>query len=91
MRKDMSAGVVAALLMPLPNLAEAASLQVAPVTLEIPAPGASATIKLRNEATTALNAQVRVFRWTQVNGELRLRVTSSSVCERSIKGANCSK
>jgi fimbrial chaperone protein len=79
MRKYMSAGVVAALLVPLPNLAEAASLQVAPVTLEIPAPGASATLKLRNEGTTVLNAQVRVFRWTQVNGEEKLEPTDAVV------------
>ena len=79
MRKYMSAGLVAALLMPLPKLAEAASLQVAPVTLEIPAPGASATIKLRNEGTAPLNAQVRVFRWTQVNGEEKLEPTDAVV------------
>jgi fimbrial chaperone protein len=84
MRMYMSAGVAAALLMPLPELAEAASLQVAPVILEIPAPGASATIKLRNEGTTALNAQVRVFRWTQVNGEEKLEPTDAVVASPPI-------
>lgn len=46
----------------------AASLQVAPVSVEVPAPGAAATLKLRNEGTKPLDAQIRIFRWTQVDG-----------------------
>ena len=47
---------------------QAASLQVAPVLVEVPAPGATSTLKLHNEGTTPLDAQIRIFRWTQVNG-----------------------
>ena len=46
----------------------AASLQVAPVLVEVPAPGAAATLKLRNEGNRPLNAQIRIFQWTQVDG-----------------------
>jgi fimbrial chaperone protein len=62
-----------------PSPSPAASLQVAPVSIEVPAPGAAATIKLRNEGTTVLNAQIRVFRWTQTNGEERLEPTDDVV------------
>jgi len=74
-----SAAWLTALPMSLPTPAGAASLQVAPVTLEIPAPGASATIKLRNEGGAALHAQIRVFRWTEVNGEEKLEPTDDVV------------
>jgi fimbrial chaperone protein len=47
---------------------QAASLQVAPVLVEVPAPGATASVKLRNEGTKPLDAQIRIFRWTQVDG-----------------------
>ena len=47
---------------------QAASLQVAPVLVEVPAPGATSTLKLHNEGTKPLDAQIRIFRWTQVNG-----------------------
>ncbi len=47
---------------------QAASLQVAPVSVEVPAPGATATLKLRNEGNRPLDAQIRIFRWTQVDG-----------------------
>ena len=48
---------------------QAASLQVAPLLVEVPAPGATSSLTLRNEGAKALNAQVRVFRWTQADGE----------------------
>lgn len=47
---------------------QAASLQVAPVLVEVPAPGATSSLKLHNEGTKPLDAQIRIFRWTQVNG-----------------------
>jgi fimbrial chaperone protein len=50
------------------GLPQAASLQVAPVLVEVPAPGATATLKLRNEGTKPLDAQIRIFQWTQVDG-----------------------
>jgi len=47
---------------------QAASLQVAPVLVEVPTPAATSTLKLRNEGTKPLDAQIRIFRWTQVDG-----------------------
>jgi fimbrial chaperone protein len=47
---------------------QAASLQVAPVLVEVPTPGATAILKLRNEGAKPLDAQIRIFRWTQVDG-----------------------
>src|SRR5450755_3376846 len=49
-------------------ISQAASLQVAPVSVEVAAPGAASTLKLRNEGAQPLDAQIRVFRWTQVDG-----------------------
>ena len=57
----------------------AASLQVSPVSVEVIAPAAAATITLRNEGDTPLNAQIRVFRWTEVDGEEKLEATDEFV------------
>lgn len=73
----VAALVAACLLFPAPL--RAASLQVAPVNIEVQAPGATATLKLRNEGTAPLNAQIRVFRWIQVNGEEKLEPTDDVV------------
>jgi fimbrial chaperone protein len=55
---------------------QAASLQVAPVLVEVPAPGAAATLRLRNEGNRPLDAQIRIFQWTQVDGEDKLTPTN---------------
>jgi fimbrial chaperone protein len=47
---------------------QAASLQVAPVLVEVPAPAAAASLKLQNQGGKPLEAQIRIFRWTQVDG-----------------------
>jgi fimbrial chaperone protein len=59
--------------------AGAAALQVAPVLLDIPAPGATSTVTLRNEGPRPLNAQIRVFRWTQENGQDKLEPVTDVV------------
>lgn len=59
--------------------ASAASLQVAPLMLEVAAPGAASNLTLRNEGPRPINAQVRVFRWTQVDGEDVLEPTNAVV------------
>ena len=61
------------------STAHAAALQVAPVRFEIPAPVANATLTVRNEGPTPLNAQTRVFRWTQVDGKETLEPTDAVV------------
>jgi fimbrial chaperone protein len=50
----------------------AATLQVAPVLVEIPAPGATAALSLKNEGDKPIDAQIRVFRWTQADGAEKL-------------------
>lgn len=50
----------------------AATLQVAPVLVEVPAPGATATLSLKNEGDKPIDAQIRVFRWSQVDGMEKL-------------------
>jgi fimbrial chaperone protein len=57
----------------------AASLQVTPLLIEVPAPGSTSTLALRNESPRAVSAQVRVFRWTQANGEDVLEPTNAVV------------
>src|SRR5580704_11045284 len=57
-------------------LPQAASLQVAPVLVEVPAPGATSALKLRNEGNRPLDAQIRIFRWTQVDGNDTLTPTN---------------
>lgn len=51
----------------LPGIAQAEGLQVAPVSVTIPE--RSGTVWLTNEGSETLRAQVRVFRWSQDNGE----------------------
>jgi len=59
--------------------ASAASLQVAPVLLEVGAPGATATVTLRNNGTKPIATQIRIFRWIQEGGEERLEPTEDVV------------
>ncbi len=47
----------------------AASLQVSPVKLEIPAPGTTAVVNLKNSADRPISAQLRLVRWRQVDGQ----------------------
>lgn len=51
----------------LPSVAQAEGLQVAPVSVAIP--GRSGVVWLTNEGRDAMRAQVRVFRWSQRDGE----------------------
>ncbi|SDR61430.1 fimbrial chaperone protein [Rhizobiales bacterium GAS191] len=61
------------------SLASAGSLQVAPVIIDVAAPGAAATITLRNSGNAPLAAQLRIYRWTQDGGEERLDSTEDVV------------
>jgi fimbrial chaperone protein len=58
---------------------DAASLRVAPTTLDLLAPDSAATLNLRNEDNRAINVQIRVFRWTQSGGADRLEPTTDVV------------
>nr|WP_156612773.1 molecular chaperone [Agrobacterium vitis] len=46
----------------------AASLRVTPVIIELPAPMATSSLRLWNEASKPINVQVRIFRWVQKDG-----------------------
>src|SRR4029077_342518 len=79
MRMSSVAALAAFTAFPATDPSWAASLQVAPVKVEVASPGAATTVKLRNEGATPLNAQIRVFRWSQVNGEDKLEPTTDVV------------
>jgi fimbrial chaperone protein len=84
MRAIVGAVVAAACLVSLSTSPWAASLQVSPVSIEVPAPGAATTITLRNVGTDPLNAQIRVFRWVQTDGEEKLQPTDDMIASPPI-------
>lgn len=57
----------------------AASLQVQPALVDVVAPSAASTVTLRNTGPAPINVQVRVFRWSQTDGEERLEPTEDVV------------
>jgi fimbrial chaperone protein len=62
----------------------AASLQVSPTSLDIAAPGTTTTITLNNPGDIALKAQIRVYRWSLVNGEEHLEPATDVVASPPI-------
>ena len=84
MRKRLAVALVSSGFVAFCSPVFAASLQIAPVSVEIPAPGAAAAISLRNESTQPLSAQVRVFKWTQANGQESLVPTNEVVASPPI-------
>jgi fimbrial chaperone protein len=79
MNRNISTYLAAAALAASATGAGAASLQVAPLMLEVAPGGQASTITLRNEGPRPINAQVRVFRWTQSDGEDVLEPTAAVV------------
>lgn len=80
MRSTVAKAVLTtALLLGAFNLARAGSLQVEPVLVDVTAPGAASTLTLRNEGATSINAQIRVFRWSLINGQEKLEPTNDVV------------
>jgi fimbrial chaperone protein len=79
MRGAASVVLVSAFLAILCSSSLAASLEVSPVSVEVTAPAAAATMTLRNDGQTPLNAQIRVFRWVEADGEERLEPTDEFV------------
>lgn len=59
--------------------ASAGSLQVSPVLVDVAPPGAAASMQLANLSDQPMVAQVRVFKWTQVNGTDKLEETKDVV------------
>jgi fimbrial chaperone protein len=79
MRRSIPTFLVTVFAATLCSSALAASLLVSPVSVEATAPAAAATLTLRNESDAPLNAQIRVFRWTEVDGEEKLEATDELV------------
>jgi len=57
----------------------AASLRVAPTSLELVAPASAAVLNLGNDGDHPINVQIRVFRWSQADGIERLEPTRDVV------------
>jgi fimbrial chaperone protein len=55
------------------------ALRIEPVLLEVYAPNAAATLTLRNEGDADVSMQIRVFKWTQVNGVETLQPSTEVV------------
>ena len=79
MRTRIIGLIVSGLIAGLAPPANSAALQVAPVSIDVPAPGASASLVLRNLGDKPMNAQIRVFRWLQQNGTDKLVETRDVV------------
>jgi fimbrial chaperone protein len=73
-----------ALLPSWPLTARAAALQVSPIRLDLSAGKPAAALTLHNDGAVPLNAQVRVFAWTQSVDEDRLERTSAIVASPPI-------
>lgn len=59
--------------------AMASSLQVTPVRIQVELPAAASTITVSNPGDSPLAAQLRVFKWTRVNGKDTLEPTKDVV------------
>ena len=79
MRASAAGAFLALNLLACSTIASAASLQVSPVNIEVQAPGAASTVTLQNLGTATVNAQVRIFKWSQTNGNDELVPTRDVV------------
>jgi len=80
----------------LSRYALAATLQVAPVTLDLQSNQRAAAVYLTNSGKAAIHAQIRVYEWTQKNGKDVLVATGEVVSSpamtsglRRPPGSNC--
>ena len=58
---------------------KAAGLQVSPVFIDLVAPVAAGKLTVRNSGKAIANVQVRVLKWTQINGEEKLEPTKDVI------------
>ncbi|WP_109480167.1 molecular chaperone [Paraburkholderia sp. C35] len=61
------------------SAAHAATLQISPVMVDLPAGAISSGLTLRNSGDKPIYGQVRVFRWSQANGDDALTPTQDVV------------
>ena len=71
--------VLMAMLMMVAGFAQAASLQVSPVRVELPSNEVSRPLWVSNSGKETISVQVRVFKWTQANGKDVLTPTTEVV------------
>jgi len=79
MRSWISGFLAATALIAAPAAALASTLEITPINVEVPAPGAVSTVTLHNPGADVVNAQIRVFKWTQRNGQDELVPTTEVV------------
>ncbi len=79
MRSWISGLLAASVIVAAPVMASASSLQIMPINIEVPAPGAASTVTLTNQGGDQLNAQIRIFKWVQLNGQDELVPTKDVV------------
>jgi fimbrial chaperone protein len=70
------------------SVAQAASLSVLPITVTVTQPATLGTITLHNREERPLNAQIRVFHWTQSDGGDQLDETSDVIASPPIVTIN---
>ena len=78
MRRIAVLAAAAAVLMPAMVSAQAA-LRVQPLMVDVSSPSQASSITLQNNGDTDLSLQIRVFEWSQVDGEDRLVATNEVV------------
>lgn len=79
MRKTIAGALSALLMLGVASTAQATSLQVAPVLVDVPTPGAASKLTLRNRGSEQIKAQIRIFKWIQRNGKDELVPTRDVV------------
>ena len=79
MRSWIAALLTATVLGAAPACADATSLQIMPVNIEVPAPGAASKVTITNNGSKTANIQVRVFKWIQKDGKDELIETRDVV------------
>jgi fimbrial chaperone protein len=79
MHRHLLAGALSCALMASLCPALAGSLEVKPILIDVPAGGAASSLSLTNAGGEVLNAQLRVFRWTQSGGKDELTPTRDVV------------
>ncbi len=71
--------ILAALILAFGEESQAESIQVSPISVEINEPSLSSTITLKTDAKKPRVAQLRVMRWSQVDGKEVLEATDDVV------------
>jgi fimbrial chaperone protein len=62
----------------------AATLDIAPVLIDVAAPGATGTVSVKNDQARPISIQVRLFKWRQAEGEESYQPTEAVVASPPI-------